>query len=438
MTINKTLLIGIITVGIVGSTIGAYFGLQKKQTSEPPTISRRSGETSPSSEFLNAQRSVDYYREQIRLKPDVAKNYIELAQLFMQEARVTGNHHEYIPKARVLLESALRLAPNDVNALLTQATLFMTLHQFNNARALAERCVVMNPYSPAAYGVLCDALTELGEYDRAVEAADKMTATRPDLRSYSRVSYLRELHGDLDGAIEAMRLAADAGVRGQENRAWVLQNLGVLLLQKNATADAERIFRGILEERPNYPYALSGLARIKAMTGDPFKAVDLLLTALHTTPEHAFMEQIADVYLAMGETKTAQEMENKALEAFRQHEQEGWNINREYAAFCLNHNIHLPEALQRSEADYKERPQNIDALDTYAYALHKNGRTPEAVQIVEQMLRLKSINPVLLYHAGIILRAAGDMERSTELIHKAAAHNLKAYTAYLNSQTTAL
>jgi tetratricopeptide (TPR) repeat protein len=438
MTINKTLLIGIITVGVVGSAIGAYFGLQKKQAAEPPTISRRSGETSPSSEFLNAQRSVDYYREQIRLKPDVAKNYIELAQLFMQEARVTGNHHEYIPKARVLLESALRIAPNDANALLTQATLFMTLHQFNNARTLAERCVVMNPYNPAAYGVLCDALTELGEYDRAVAAADKMTATRPDLRSYSRVSYLRELHGDLDGAIEAMRLAADAGVRGQENRAWVLQNLGVLLLQKNATADAERIFRGILEERPNYPYALSGLARIKAMTGDPFKAVDLLLTALHTTPEHAFMEQIADVYLAMGETKTAQEMENKALEAFRQHEQEGWNINREYAAFCLNHNIHLPEALQRTEADYKERPHNIDVLDTYAYALHKNGRTQEAVQLVKQMLRLNSMNPVLLYHAGIILRAAGEMGRGAELIQKAAAHNLKAYTAYLNSQTTAL
>lgn len=438
MTFNKTLLIGIASVGIAGSAIGAYFGLQTKQAAETPTISRRSGETSPSSEFLNAQRSVDYYREQIRLRPDVAKNYIELAQLFMQEARVTGNHHEYIPKARVLLESALRLAPNDVNALLTQATLLMTLHQFKNALALAERCVALNPYNPSAYGILCDALTELGDYDRAVQTADKMIARRPDLRSYSRVSYLRELHGDIDGALEAMRLAADAGVRGQENRAWVLHNLGMLLLQKNATQDAERIFRGILEERPNYPYAMSGLARIKAMNGDPFKAVDLLVSALHLTPEHTFMEQIADVYLAMGETKTATEMQNKALEAFRQHEQEGWNINREYAAFCLNHSINLSEALRRAETDWKERPHNIDALDTYAYALHKNGRTKEAVTLVEQMLRLKSMNPVLRYHAGIILRAAGETKRSAELLQEAAAHNLKAYTAYLNAGTAAL
>ncbi len=438
MTLNKKLLLSVAVVGIIGSTAGVYFGLQRKQSVELPTISRRSGESSPSSEFLNAQRSVDYYREQIRLKPNVAKNYIELAQLFMQEARVTGNHHEYIPKARVLLESALRLAPNDFNALLTEATLQMTLHQFAAARTLAERCVAMNPYNAAAYGVLCDALTELGEYDRAVSAADKMTATRPDLRSYARVSYLRELHGDLDGAIGAMRLAAEAGVSGQENRAWVLHNLGILLLQKNATSDAERIFQGILQERPGYPFALSGLARIKAMQEEPFKAVDLLLTALHTTPEHAFMEQIADVYLAMGETKTAQEMENKALEAFRQHEQEGWNINREYAAFCLNHNINISEALQRAEADFHTRPQNLDALDTFAYALHKNGRTQEAVPLVEQMLRLHSTNPVLRYHAGIILRAAGESKRGAELLHDAATHNIKAYTAFLNAEIAAL
>ncbi len=434
MSINKTLLIGIVAVGIVGGGIGTYFGLQKKQATEPPTISRRSGESSPSSEFLNAQRSVDYYREQIRLKPDVAKNYIELAQLFMQEARVTGNHHEYIPKARILLESALRLAPNDMNAMLTQATLLLTLHQFAPALALAERCVAQNPYNSAAYGVLCDALTELGDYDRAVKAADKMTATRPDLRSYSRVSYLRELHGDLDGAIEAMRLAADAGVRGQENRAWVLYNAGILLLQKNAVPEADRVFRGILEERPNYPFALSGLARIQAMKGEPFKAVEMLVSALQTTPEHTFIEQIADVYLSMGEKKSAEEMQMKALEAFRQHEQEGWNVDREYAAFCLNHSINLPEALQRAEAEYKRRPGNIDALDTYAYALHKNGRTQEAMPLVGQMLRLNSMNPVLRYHAGIIVSAGGETARGATMLEEAAAHNLKAYTAYLNAR----
>jgi hypothetical protein len=134
--------------------VGIFLGTQQKQAAEPTTTSRRTVEISPSSEFLNAQKSVDYYREHIRLKPNVAKNYIELVQIFMYEARITGNHREYIPKARVLLESALGRTPNDFNALLASATLRMTLHHFTEAQTLAERCVAMNRYSATSYGVL--------------------------------------------------------------------------------------------------------------------------------------------------------------------------------------------------------------------------------------------------------------------------------------------
>ena len=56
-----------------------------------------------------------------------------------------------------------------------------------------------------------DALVELGEYDEAVRVSDQLQSLKPGLSSYSRVSYLRELHGDHAGAIEAMQMAANAG-----------------------------------------------------------------------------------------------------------------------------------------------------------------------------------------------------------------------------------
>jgi tetratricopeptide (TPR) repeat protein len=429
-TIPTRYLVALALLCLVGGAVGAYFGFRTREKTELPTISRRAGESSPSSEFLNAERAVQFYREQIQKNPGVVKNYVELAQLFLQEARVTGNHHEYIPKAQQLLATALKIAPDDFNAQLTQASLWMTLHRFGEAKKLAERCVAANAYSAVAYGVLCDALVELGEYERAVQTADKMIATRPDLRSYSRVAYLRELHGDLDGALEAMRLAANAGVTGTEQRAWVLYNSGLLLLQKNATPEAERVFKGILDERPHYPYALSGLARIEAARGEYFKAVNLLVDASHITPEHKFIEQISDVYQAMGENATASEMAQKALTAFAQHEQEGWNVNREYALFCLNHDMNLAESLTRAEQDYRVRPTNVDALDVYAFALYKNNRPQEAVQPIEQALRLNSFNPVLRYHAGLIFAAVGQKERGNAMMQAALKANLAAYTAY--------
>lgn len=54
---------------------------------------------------------------------------------------------------------------------------------------------------------------------------------RPDLRSYSRISYLREIYGDLDGAIEAMKLAVTAGYPGYEQTAWARLTLGKKLIK---------------------------------------------------------------------------------------------------------------------------------------------------------------------------------------------------------------
>jgi tetratricopeptide (TPR) repeat protein len=417
-TMKRKILVftALVVLIVAGVATGVYIGSRTRDKANLPTISRRAGEASASTEFLNAERAVRYYHAQLQAHPGVVKNYTELAQLFLQEARITGNHHEYIPKAQQLLKTALTLDSNDLHAQLGQASLLMTLHHFSKAKAVAERCVQAYPYNATGYGILCDALVELGLYSQAVQIADKMVALRPDLRSYSRVAYLREIHGDIDGALVAMKLAADAGVRGTEQRSWTLYQLGLLLLQKNAVADAERLFKGILEERPHYPYALGGLSMIAALRSEWFEAVNLLIEASHRCSDHGFIEQLAGVYRAMQEHDVAGEFVKKALEAFAQHEREGWNIRREYAAFCLKHDIYLTESLAQAEQDYKSRPTNIDALSVYAFALYKNNRPYEALRLIEQALQVSSRHPLLCYHAALICAAAGQQERSKELL----------------------
>src|SRR3990172_5255420 len=166
--------LGVAIAAIAVLSIGVYFLLEPKIAVDIPNLSRRSGEINPSSEFLNAQKAVEHYRDEIRKHPDAVKNYIELAQLFLQEARVTGNDVEYLPKARSLLEEALRRDPKSFDAIITKASMSLAMHQFLEAKQLLEKAIARNPHNAFAYGVLCDAHVELGEYDEAVKASDKM------------------------------------------------------------------------------------------------------------------------------------------------------------------------------------------------------------------------------------------------------------------------
>ena len=80
----------------------------------------------------------------------------------------------------------------------------------------------------APYFVIVDAQVELGRYGDAQRTLQELIDLRPTLASYARVSYFRELHGDLAGAMQAMRLAVSAGGATPENLAYVQTLLGQL------------------------------------------------------------------------------------------------------------------------------------------------------------------------------------------------------------------
>jgi tetratricopeptide (TPR) repeat protein len=399
----------ILALAAAGSLVCAVVLWRVAPTETPvPGLLPRSDRTGGQGEFLNAQRAAGYYAQEIRKHPTAPQNYVRLAQLFQQEARVTGRHHEYIPKAIALLDRALEAAPDDFDATVTKASILMTLHRFEEARALAGHAIAGNRHNAFAYGVLCDALVELGAYDRAVKVCDTMLSIRPDIRSYARASYIREIHGDLAGASKAMEAAADAGVYGQENRAWALYTLGTLFLESGKPDTAEYIFKGILEERTDYPFALSGMARTEYFRGNTDGALSLLMRAAEVTPDHVYLEQIADIQKSAGKIQEAEGVANIVMASFAQHEKDGWNIDREYALFCANHGINAAESLRRARRDYERRPNNIDALDTYAWVLYKNGESGAAAPLIGRALRLNTHNPDIHFHAAMIYRALGD------------------------------
>src|SRR5262249_33484783 len=123
----------------------------------------------------------------------------------------------------------------------------------------------------------------------------------PQLSSYSRVSYIRELHGDLAGAIDAMKMAVSAGGPQRENTAWARVHLGSLYINSGDYDSAQREFDAALADFPDYAHAYAGLANLRIAQGRERDAVDLYKRAVQKTRLAAYRIVLADLYDATGE-----------------------------------------------------------------------------------------------------------------------------------------
>jgi len=324
-------------------------------------------------EWDDVQNFYGTQRQAIIVDQNALEPRLKLAELFIQEARVTGEHPHYYPAALQMLEevltripqediSTLKIGQKDIlfRTLAAKASVQLSLHDFSNALITASKAVEINPNNAQIYGALVDANVELGNYPKAVEMADKMVSIRPDLRSYSRVSYLREIHGDVPGAIEALDMAIKAGYPGQEATAWARLTLGHIHQTYGDWKRAEMQYQMILSERADYPFAIAALAEVEMHKKNYAKAEELLKKAYAIIPEVGFYEKMAILYRETGRSVEAEALLPKILTMMQEDTDKGHNMSLEMAAFYLELKPDFDKALQYALGEYAKRPTNID------------------------------------------------------------------------------
>lgn len=352
-----------------------------------------------------------------RERPGDAETLTLLGLAYQQRARETGDPSFYPLSERALAE-ALRLPGDDYLALVGLASLAASRHEFEEARQLARRAIALSPDSAAAYGVLGDALVELGSHEEAFAAFDRMAALKPSIASYSRISYARELLGRPRAAIRAMELAVGAGSGYAENTAWTLVQLGNLHFDNGRIDDAEAAYGAALARLPGYVLAKAGLARVAAARGDFDRAIRLYDESVDAVPLPQFAAALGDVLAAAGRDAEAREAYALVDAVQRLFEANGVRTDLETALFDLDHDRNLDDALARARAAYEAAP-SIRAEDTLAWALYKNGRCGEALAHSERALSLGTRDALLLFHRGLIERCAGDEEEGLAFLRRA-------------------
>lgn len=378
------------------------------------TLALLSGSVTSDTHPTPAELQLERTLTSISSRPDRYQTYNALALAFARRARETADPSFY-ERGHGALSVSLALEPDNLGAKRTRTWLLLGQHRFEEALELAAELNRQVPDDLGVYGFLVDAHVELGNYTAAEEACQWMLDMRPgNIPGLTRAAYLRELFGDVGGALELMGQAYQRLPLGEtEDRAWILVQMSHLHRSVGEIDSAVALAEAADALFPDYHYALAELAHVRADQGRHADAV-ALLRRRHELAPHP--ENLFDVAVAL--ERGGEGVEARALferfEAEALEESKGLdNANRELIAYYLEHaEGRASDGLRLAERE-RARRRDVHTREIYAWALLEDGRTAEAQEEIQAALDvgLRSARTHLI--AGRIAAACDDVSAAT-------------------------
>lgn len=384
-------------------------------------------------------RAQAIYEELTRLAPHNPENYRMLAALHEQQgspyaaiATLTGAQERLGVHAALqqmlgslyfqtgqdslgleALERALQLAPADPEALFTLATYYRSKGRFQEFFATARRLAASPEGDVGPKIALIEELkANRNFYNEHFFAIRDLIVTL--LTQYPRDYRLIELYG--------MALTATNGVEQ-----------GVEFFKGNLSDSAPvEAFRTVLEmetflRRPDSlaRYAALALRRFPgdpdlylrlggsyAYLGESAEALEAYRLLLRHAPDDSLRSvaygAIGDLYHNDSNTRLTYKYYERALKA----DPDNAMVLNNYSYYLSTDGPtgrDLPRAVAMAERAIRLATGNATYLDTYAWALYKAGRLPEAKKVMQQAVSLDPSDSETLYdHYGDILHALGE------------------------------
>jgi tetratricopeptide (TPR) repeat protein len=374
---------------------------RNRRGAEMPGLSASSDAATTSRSDL--QRTIDRLKRRLRDQPADASAAVTLADALMREVRVSGNAG-LARDAEQALARVLKDEPLDYDARRMLATVYLSEHRFRDAIREAERARDERPRDDWNYGVMGDGHLELGDYQEAFAAFQRMLDLRPTAGAYARAAYALELRGRLDAALDAMRLSTDATAPSDpESLAWHHAQMGDLYREMGRLKDAALEYAWADYSFPGHPFARIGMARVKEADGDLPGALAIYEDVMSRSPTPDVAAKLGDLYTALHRTSDASRMYALA--------ETGWRVDSPQPAFLARflaeHDQQVDEAVRLAEGAAADR-HDIFTEDALAWCYFKAGRLREARTAIDRAQRTGTRDRSILVHASAIRQALGD------------------------------
>lgn len=400
-------LVGVAVVAVLaGGLVTRFVTASSEPASEAAPVARAPGE------------QIATLERRVATNPADLEGWQGLASAYLARAAATADPADYA-LAEAAIETADELRPGDPVTTATRGQLALSLHEFADALELGQRARSELPDNPAVLAVVVDAEVELGHYDEAAATLQTLLDRRPALPALARVSYLRQLHGDLPGATTAMSQAATAGAGSAFDEAVVTSLLGDLHRRAGDLDAAAAAYGRALDDAPELVSAVVGAAWVQAAEGDVDGAVAAVEAQIDRFPALAAVLLLADLQQADGAAAADADAAELVRAIAALQEEAGQVVDLEMALFEADEGTDPDRAVELAERAYGARPDNIFVADALAWALFRAGDPAAARPLVDEALRLGSTEPLIRYHAAEITAALGDTAAATEHVRLA-------------------
>ncbi len=412
-----TLVSGTLAMGfaIVG---GAWW--QAREASARVTEARAVAATAVQAEFARRSADIDFYEARVMADPQGAIDRLQVGTLYLQRARERNDFEDYLRAERSARASlAIRQSRNGA-AYAVLASSLLAQHRFAEARDAAQHLVEAEPGVDGYQSLLGEACIEAGDY---VGARDAFASISPEGRASlavaPRLARWAEIRGDTASARRLFRAALNTVTRTasmpREQAAWFYLRASDLELRQGRLARAAAALDSGLQRSPSDHRLLAASARLAAIRHDWPQAIALGDSAIAVSLDPATLGIVSDAYAALGDSA-------RAMEYFETMEvavgQQPGTYHRAWSLYLLDHGQRVPPVLAAAQAEVVGRP-DVYGYDLLAWALHKSGRTAEARTAIAAALAQGTQDAMLFYHAGMIERAAGNLDAARDYLERA-------------------
>ncbi|ALG11202.1 hypothetical protein AOZ06_33840 [Kibdelosporangium phytohabitans] len=354
----------------------------------------------PVSRVNRLRQNVDSLRARLNRVPGDASGWARLGGSYVELARTTADP-AYYGKAQGALDRSLKLAPEgNGEAMIGLGALANSRHDFAAAKQWATRAQAVMPDTAEVYGVLADALTQLGDDEAAMDATQRMLDLRPNVAAFTRASYHFELHGQETEARDAMRRGLESATSSDEI-AFCQFHLGELAWNAGKSDEAAAYYEQGLVTSPKDPALLHGRAKVAATRGRTDEALagyrELVVRAPQYIPDYARL------LTAAGRTAEASQQYDILAKQQKLLEAQGASDDLVASAVAADRGDKA-EALRRAEAEWAKR-QSVFVADAMAWALHLDGRDTQALAYSDKAVSSGWRDAAVLAHRNAILGA---------------------------------
>jgi tetratricopeptide (TPR) repeat protein len=372
--------------------------LRDAQQASAAAIAPELPASAPGTSRAELTETVSDMTARLAAEPHNAAAVVSLANALIRLQRVNNDGRAVIT-AEEHLRAFLSRQPAHYDARRMLAAVLLSQHRFGDAIAEANKAMAADPRDAWNYGAAGDGYMEIGDYPRAFAAFDRMGQLQPGPPAYARAAYALEIKGDLEGALDYMRRAAEGtSPNDPESQAWHYAQLGDLLVQLGRLPQARLEYERADATFPGHPLAIFGLARVKMRDGDLKAARLMLQTQLAKTATPDLASAIGDLSAAIGDATAADQYYQMAEQIERAAWSSGAKQPHVLARILSERPGRTAEAVRLAEEAARSRA-DIHTMDTLAWAYYKNGQTAEAMKASAQALRTGTRDARIRCHA---------------------------------------